>query len=169
MALLIGRPLCETKDEKLRHRQLFLRYQDVQGHQDWRMESQRHSMARFEIYGDCRMKFLPDQVALVNYTEARMPVTPSLGAGIRGLVSLAYARAQSCPQDTVCLGVVDFLITDQQTGMSSLRFTMVEEMTTHIIGLLNEGEVNSPGLSRQPYGLCPHLWIRHSKVPYDGR
>ena len=90
------------------------------------------------------MKFLPDQVALANYTEARIRVTPSIGTGIRGLVSLAYAHAQAYPQDTVfiCPGVIDFLTTDQVTGMSSLRFTTVEELTTHIIGLLNEGNVN---------------------------
>ena len=74
------------------------------------------------------MKFLPDQVALANYTEARIRVTPSIGTGIRGLVSLAYAHAQARPHDTVfiCPGVIDFLTTDQVTGMSSLRFTTVE-------------------------------------------
>ena len=102
------------------------------------------NMARFEIFGDCRIKFLPDLIAQANYTEARIRVTPSVGTGIRGLVSLAYAHAQARPQDTVfiCPGVIDFLTTDQVTGMSSLRYTTVEDLTSHIIGLLNEGDVN---------------------------
>ena len=58
-------------------------------------------MANFEIYGDFRFKYMPDYVERANYTEARVHVRVEEGAGIRGLVSMAYAHAKARPQDTV--------------------------------------------------------------------
>ena len=64
--------------------------------------------------------------------------------GILGLISMAYARAKSRPQDTViiCPAVRDMLNVDQHTGASTLRHLTVEYMTDHITALLNEGDVN---------------------------
>ena len=75
---------------------------------------------------------------------ARIHVEAYPGIGILGLISLAYAHAKACPQDTIliCPGVGDLLYTDSITGMSSLRFSSVSELSDHITGLLNEGEVN---------------------------
>ena len=101
-------------------------------------------MANFEIYGDCRFKYMPDYVERANYTEARIHVRIEEGAGIRGLVSMAYAHAKARPQDTVivCPGVIDFLYIGQTTGQSSLRFNSVAEAVDHITSLINEGDVN---------------------------
>ena len=101
-------------------------------------------MARFEIVGGCRLKRMPDLIAKENYTEAWIRVTPIEGAGIRGMVSFAFAHAMSRPQDTViiCPGVTDILHADPITGTLSLRFTSIAEMTEHVLGLLNEGDTN---------------------------
>ena len=106
------------------------------------VRSLQPSMARFMVYGDCRANNLPHQVAIKNYTSATVHVEPNSGVGILGLVAYAYTKA--CPHDTIllCPGVGDLLYTDLITGMLSLRFNLVTELSDHVTGLLNEGEVN---------------------------
>ena len=90
------------------------------------------------------MNNLPHQVAINNYTSLRIYVEACPGIRILGLISLAYAHTKARPKDTIliCPGVGDLLYTDPITGMSSLRFDSVSELSDHITGLLNEGEVN---------------------------
>ena len=79
-----------------------------------------------------------------NYTNTTISIEVKHDAGIRGLVSMAYTHAMTRLQDTtfICLGVVDMLNTDSNTGISTLCFQAVAEMTEYITGILNEGNVN---------------------------
>ena len=101
-------------------------------------------MARFTILGDCRAEYLDPLIKSLNYTEATINTVFEREVGILGLISMAYARAKSRPQDTViiCPGVRDMLNVDNHTGESTLRYLTVENMTDHITALLNEGDVN---------------------------
>ena len=101
-------------------------------------------MAQFKIFGHCQATHLFQLIASNNYTSAIIDVEVEQGAGIRWLVSMVYAHGRSQPQDTtfVCPGVIDMLYTDPSTGISSLHFNTVAELTDHITALLNEGDIN---------------------------
>ena len=84
------------------------------------------------------MNNLTHQVAIKNYTSATVHVEPNPGIEILGLVSLAYAHAKACPQDTILLCPGVLLYTDPIMGMSSLRFNFITELSDHVTCLLKK-------------------------------
>ena len=78
-----------TKYEMLRNWQLFLRYGDVQGHQDWRLETLRHSMQNdSHSCVICAMTFAEEllksdpKLTRININSQRRNIIHSLVAGV---------------------------------------------------------------------------------------
>ena len=117
------------------------------------------TIARFAVFGDSRVKFLNDYLQAGKPALVEVEVFNLDGGRIRAVISEAIAYLKHHPYDVIIFiaGICDMTIFNTETQRYQVTHQMEEELVDHVVGLLNEADINL-------HRMRPHATITFAQL-----